>query len=87
MCVAAVWRAVHGYACQILFGYAYRERTISRGGPNLPLDVHVLRLLVVSAYLPGAVQNMLTRWVLALLSGFLNFRSDAPKYRFLGEGM
>ena len=36
------------------------------------------------AYLSGAVQNVPTRWVLALFPGFLDFRSNAPKFHSSG---
>ena len=35
----------------------------------------------------GDIQSAPTRWVLAFFPGFLNFSSDAPKYRALGHPM
>ena len=32
----------------------------------------------------GLIQNVPTRWVLAFSPSFLNFPSDAPKYRSFG---
>ena len=34
----------------------------------------------------GIIQSAPTRWVLALFLGFMNFWSNAPKFRFVGGG-